>query len=80
MCLGIPMEILSVEGYHARCIAAGVEREVSLLLLQDETLVAGDFVMVQSAHAVRKMTREDARATWDLFDEMLAAADGCRGA
>src|SRR3569832_1492581 len=35
MCLGIPMQITAIDGHRARCEAGGIEREVSLFLLQD---------------------------------------------
>lgn len=73
MCLGIPMEIVAVDGYLARCRAKGVEREVSLFLLQDEPVATGDFVMVHVGYAIQKMTPQEARSAWELFDEMLAS-------
>jgi hydrogenase expression/formation protein HypC len=73
MCLGIPMEVLAVDGYLARCSAQGVEREVSLFMLQDEPITAGDFVMVHVGYAIQKMTPQQARSTWELLDEVLRA-------
>lgn len=73
MCLGIPMEVLAVDGYLARCAAQGVEREVSLFMMQDEPVAAGDFVMVHVGYAIQKMTQQEARSAWELFDEMLRA-------
>jgi hydrogenase expression/formation protein HypC len=73
MCLGIPMEIMSVEGTRARCSAQGVEREVSLFMMQDEPVTAGDFVMVHVGYAIQKMTPQEARSTWELLDKMLGA-------
>ena len=34
MCLGIPMQIRSIDGLLARCEAKGVEREANLLMLE----------------------------------------------
>lgn len=76
MCLGIPMEVLEVDGYNARCTAKGVEREVSLFMLQDEPVAPGDHVIVHVGYAIQKVSAEDARTTWELFDQMLAAEDG----
>ncbi len=76
MCLGIPMEIVAIDGYLARCRAKGVEREVSLFLLQDEPLAAGDFVMVHVGYALQKMSPLEARSAWELYDEILAAEGG----
>lgn len=73
MCLGIPMEIIAIDGFMARCCAKGVERDVSLFLLQDDTIATGDFVMVHVGYALQKMTPQEARSAWELYDEMLAA-------
>ena len=71
MCLAIPMQIVEIDGYQARCEAKGVERDVSLFMLQHEPLTAGDFVMVHVGYAIQKMTPQEARSAWELFDEML---------
>jgi hydrogenase expression/formation protein HypC len=75
MCLGIPMQIVEIDGFAARCQAKGVERQVNLFMLQDEALAVGDFVMVHVGYAIQKMTDQDARSAWELYDEMLAAED-----
>ena len=41
MCLAIPMKIQSINGFLCRCEARGIEREVSLFMLQDEELEPG---------------------------------------
>ena len=73
MCLGIPMEVRAVDGFLARCSAKGIEREVSLFLLQDDPVTIGDFVLVHVGYAIQKMTPHQARSAWELFDEVLAA-------
>ena len=78
MCLAIPMEVVAVDGFLARCSAHGIEREVSLFLLQDAPVATGDFVLVHVGYAIQKMSPQEARSAWELFDEVLAAegADG----
>lgn len=73
MCLGIPMQIVEINGYTARCEARGVERDVSLFMLQDDTVAPGDYVMIHVGYAIQKITEQDARSSWELFDEILAA-------
>ena len=73
MCLGIPMQVVSIDGYLARCSAKGVERDVSVFLLQDDPPVPGEFVMVHVGYALQKMTSQEARSAWELYDQMLAA-------
>jgi hydrogenase expression/formation protein HypC len=72
MCLGIPMEVMAIDGFRAQCSAQGVEREVSLFLLQDEAVAVGEFVLVHVGYAIQKMTPQQARSAWELFDEVLA--------
>ncbi len=75
MCLGVPMRIEEINGYVARCSARGIERTVSLFLMQHENLQPGDLVMVHVGNAIQKMSEEEARSAWDIYDEMLAAED-----
>ena len=72
MCLAIPMQIESIEGYNARCHAKGVRREVSLFLLQEEPLVVGDYVMVHVGYAIQKVAPVQALSAWELYDRMQA--------
>jgi len=76
MCLAIPMQIVEIDGYNARCSAKGVFRDVSLFMLQDEPVAIGDYVMVHVGYAIQVMTEQEARSSWELFDEMLAAEAG----
>ncbi len=72
MCLAIPMQITAVDGLSARCEARGIERVISLFMMQDEPLEIGDYVMVSVGQAVRKVSAEDARLSWELYDLILA--------
>ncbi|MCU0892836.1 MAG: HypC/HybG/HupF family hydrogenase formation chaperone [Rhodospirillales bacterium] len=74
MCLALPMRVDEIHGFVARCSAKGVERDVNLFLLEDEPLAAGDHVLVHVGYAIQKVSEEDARTTWDLFDELMADA------
>ena len=73
MCLGIPMQISAIDGYVARCEAKGVERDVSLFMMQDEPLAVGEFVVVHVGYAIQKISPQDAETAWELYDQMLAA-------
>ena len=72
MCLAIPMQIIAIDRFVARCEAKGIERDVNLFMLQDDSLQPGDFVMVHVGYAIQKVSESDARSAWELFDEMLA--------
>jgi hydrogenase expression/formation protein HypC len=75
MCLGIPMQIKQIDGYTARCEAKGVERDVSLFMMQDEVLQEDDYVVVHVGYAIQKISPQEARTAWELYDQMLGDAD-----
>ena len=71
MCLAVPMQITQLNGFDARCAALGVERDVSLFLLQGEPVNVGDYVLIHVGYAIQKLSAEDAASTWELFDQIL---------
>jgi hydrogenase expression/formation protein HypC len=79
MCLGIPMKVLEIDGFNARCEAKGVERTVSLFMMQDDEIQVGDNLMIHVGYAISKMTDEEARSAWELYDEMFADIDAQPG-
>ena len=72
MCLGIPMQIVNIDGYTAQCQAKGVEREVNLFMLQNDDIRVGDFIMVHVGYGLQKISEDDAKTTWELLDQILA--------
>jgi hydrogenase expression/formation protein HypC len=74
MCLAVPMRVKSVDGFNALCEAKGIEREVSLFMLQGESVEPGDHVLIHVGYAIQKVSEEEARASWELFDEILEHA------
>jgi len=72
MCLGIPMQIKQIDGFNARCEAKGVERDVSLFMLQHEELKPNDFVVVHVGYAIQKVTPQEASSAWEIYDQILA--------
>ncbi|HDY82418.1 MAG TPA: HypC/HybG/HupF family hydrogenase formation chaperone [Halieaceae bacterium] len=76
MCLGIPMQIKSINGFTANCEAKGVHRDVSLFMMQDEEFQVDDFVVVHVGYAIQKITPKEARTAWEMYDLMLAGEPG----
>ena len=72
MCLAVPMKITAIGGYQCTCEAKGIEREVSLFMLQNEAVEVGDHILVHVGYAIQKVSEEEAAASWALFDEVLA--------
>lgn len=73
MCLAVPMKITKIDGYQCTCEARGIEREVSLFMLQNEALEPGDYILVHVGYAIQKVSEQDAADSWALFDEIIAA-------
>ena len=73
MCLGIPMQIKFIDGFTARCEAKGVERDVSLFMMQDEEFKIDDYIVVHVGYAIQKISEQDAQTAWELYDQMLEA-------
>ena len=72
MCLAVPMQVKSIDDFQCVCEARGIEREVSLFMLQGEDVTPGDFVLVHVGYAIQKITAQDASISWQLFDQILA--------
>ncbi|MDH3441430.1 MAG: HypC/HybG/HupF family hydrogenase formation chaperone [Gammaproteobacteria bacterium] len=72
MCLAIPMQVKSIAGFQCVCEARGVEREVSLFMVQDQDIAPGDFILVHVGYAIQKVSADDAAESWQLFDQILA--------
>lgn len=68
------MQIRSIDGFVASCEAKGVQRDVSLFMLQDENLAVDDYVVVHVGYAIQKITPTEARTAWELYDQMLAGS------
>jgi hydrogenase expression/formation protein HypC len=73
MCLAVPMQVKSVQGFQCICEARGIEREVSLFMLQEEDIAPGDYVLIHVGYAIQKVTEVEAASSWEMFDEILAA-------
>ena len=53
----------------------GLEKPTSgEILLQGEPIDIGDHVLIHVGYAIQKISEEEARSTWDLFDEILEHA------
>lgn len=74
MCLGVPMQVVSIADGEIVAEIDGVKREASLMLL-DEAVVVGDFVIVHAGFAISKLDEEDARVTLQMMREVFNPED-----
>jgi hydrogenase expression/formation protein HypC len=73
MCLAIPSKITKIENNMATIDVEGIQREASLLLLEDARV--GDYVIVHAGFAIQKLDEAAARETLDLLREAIAAVE-----
>ncbi len=69
MCLGVPMQVKSIDGEVAICEIDGVRREASLMMV--DGVGVGDFVLIHAGFAIEKLDEEDAAETLRLFRQLL---------
>jgi hydrogenase expression/formation protein HypC len=67
MCLAIPSKITKIDNEMATINVDGVQREVSLLLLEGANV--GDYVIVHAGFAINKIDEETATETLTLLRE-----------
>lgn len=68
MCLAIPARIVEMEGDKAVADAMGAKWNIRTTLTPDIGL--GDIVLVHAGYAITKVDEEEARKTWELFEEI----------
>lgn len=70
MCLAIPSKIVKIENNVATIDVDGVQREASLMLLEDPKI--GDYVIVHAGFAINKLNEEDALESLKLIREVVS--------
>ena len=74
MCLAIPSKITRIENSMATIDVDGVQREASLLLLEDAAI--GDYVIVHAGFAIHKIDEAAAMETLKFLKDAAALVEG----
>ncbi|BCA79364.1 HypC/HybG/HupF family hydrogenase formation chaperone [Desulfuromonas sp. AOP6] len=74
MCLGVPMRIVTIDGDVARCEVDGVERDASLMMIEDVAI--GDFVLIHAGFAIARLDPAQAEETLAAFRAVLDQGEG----
>jgi hydrogenase expression/formation protein HypC len=74
MCLAIPSKIIEIRDSMATIDVYGAQRDVSLLLLEDNVHV-GDYVLVHAGFAIQKLQEDDAEERLELFQQFFSLND-----
>ena len=72
MCVAVPSKVISIEPEENSAVVdvLGARRGISLLLMEDEVKI-GDFVLVHAGFAIQKLQKEYAEDTIKLFKEYM---------
>ncbi len=74
MCVGVPMQVISIDGDNIVAETDGVRRQASLMLLADDVAV-GDFLIIHAGFAISKLDEEEARETIRMMKEVFSEED-----
>lgn len=74
MCVGVPMQVISIDGDNIVAETDGVRRQASLMILGDEVEV-GDFLIIHAGFAISKLDQEEARETIRMMKEVFSEED-----
>lgn len=74
MCVAVPSKIVSIENGTAIVDVYGARRMVSLLLMEDE-INEGDYVLVHAGFAIQKIEEDYAKETLKLFNKMYGTEE-----
>ena len=74
MCLGIPMQVLELDGATALCERRGEQRRVNLALVGD--VPPGAYVLVHIDAAIRVLDADEAALVDDAIQCLEAANEG----
>ena len=74
MCVGVPMQVISIDGDNIVAETDGVRRQASLMILGDEVKV-GDFLIIHAGFAISKLDEEEARETIRMMKEYFTEED-----
>ena len=75
MCVGVPMKVVEINYPMAVAEAKGVRRNISLMLLPEDEVKVGDYVIVHVGNAIEIIDEKDAEEIWKALDEVMAILD-----
>jgi len=73
MCLGIPGEVMTLDAERpgmATVNVGGARRQVNVMLVEEDGVQPGDWVLIHVGFALAKIDEEEARLTLSHLEEM----------
>jgi hydrogenase expression/formation protein HypC len=77
MCLSIPSKVIKISEDKTLCTVdtMGVQRDASLLMMGDDEVQIGDFVLLHIGFVMEKIDETEALASIETYKEILEAMD-----
>ncbi len=77
MCLSIPSKVVNISEDKTTCTVdtMGVQREANLMMMADDEVKVGDYVLLHIGFVMNKIDEEEALASIATYQEILALMD-----
>jgi len=77
MCLSIPSKVVRVSEDKTMCTVdtMGVQRDANLMMMADDDVAIGDYVLLHIGFVMNKIDDEEALSSIDTYKEILALMD-----
>jgi hydrogenase expression/formation protein HypC len=77
MCLSIPSKVVKISEDKTMCTVdtMGVQRDANLMMMEDDDVKIGDYVLLHIGFVMNKIDEEEALASLDTYKEILEHMD-----
>lgn len=77
MCLSIPSKVVKISEDQSMCTVdtMGVQRDANLMMMTDDTVKIGDYVLIHIGFVMNKIDNDEALASIEGYREMLELMD-----
>ena len=77
MCLSIPSKVVKISEDQTMCTVdtMGVQRDANLMMMGDDNVKVGDYVLLHIGFVMNKIDDEEALASIDTYKEILELMD-----
>jgi len=77
MCLSIPSKVVKVSDDNTMCTVEtmGVQRDANLMMMEDDDVKVGDYVLLHIGFVMNKIDEEEALASIETYREILEVMD-----
>jgi len=77
MCLSIPSKVVKVSEDKTMCTVdtMGVQRDANLMMMEDDDVKVGDYVLLHIGFVMNKIDETEALASIDTYKEILEVMD-----